>query len=356
MKTVFKVFLAVMALFAVSPPRALEAQTTTTWTTTTAAVLGGAANTVIPITASTGITASTASAQQFCVLDHETVTVRAINSLNLTVVRAAGGVAEPHASGVVIMCGPTGNFQPNTGNAYGVFIGTNRPVGACTAANQQYLPVVSAGGPPADWALYNCNQGQWQRQLLPNDSVPTYTRYCTPAGLAALALLSTNGDSAAPLVVGNNTTPVAGSVYYGTIEIPRTMVIKGISMLNGTVASTDDVYFGLFRDDVTVGTRLASTLLTGTAASGIGRFQDVDLTAQYLVTGPARYWISYTSEGTTTRFRTISLTPGASTAGLGAFIGALGSSTTGTAPALANLVLPTSLVANVAPIGCVYQP
>lgn len=353
MKTVFKVFLAVMALIAVSPPNALEAQTVTTWTTTTAAVTGGAANNIIPITSATGITASTASTQQFCVLDHETVLIRSISGLNLTVNRAAGGVAEPHASGVVIICGPTGNWQPNSGNAFGVFIGTNRPVGACTASNQQYLPVVSAGGPPADWALYNCNNGQWQRQLLPGDSDPTYTRYCTPAGLASLALLTTFGDSAAPLVVGNNTTPVAGTAYYGTIEIPRTMVVKGISVLNGTVAATDDIYFGLFRAD---GVRIASTLLSGTLAANAGRFQDIDLTAQFLVTGPARYWISYTSEGTTTRFRTINLTPGASTAGLGAFIGALGSSTTGTAPALANLVLPTSLVANVAPIGCVYQP
>lgn len=319
----------------------------------------------VVVGSTTGMSASTNSAQTFVLIDHELMRVTAVVSTTvLTVVRAAGGTASPHNSGAVVIYGPGGgNFNTSNGNASGVFLSnvSAPPAGRCTASNSQYLPVIVYGG--GQWSAYNCNNSQWVRQTIADDLAPTLTRYCTPPYLAAVGVLTTNGDANAPFVVGNNTTPVAGSVFYGTIEIPKTMRLTGISILNGTVAGTDDLYFGLYRAD---GVRVAYTLLAGTVASGIGRFQDIAFTTPYLATGPARYWISYTSEGTTTRFRTVNLTPGSSTAGLGAFTGLLGSSFVNTAPAMPDLAasvaasnpttgaLPTSLIANVAPIGCVY--
>ena len=114
----------------------------------------------------------------------------------------------------------------------------------------------------------------------------------------------------------------------------------------------------------------ACSLAAGTLAASIAQFQDVDLTAPILVTGPARYWVGVQLNGTTARFATVNLTPGATTAGLGAFIGMLGSSVTGTLTVFPNLstyqqgtgtlaaldARPASLIANTAPVACIYQP
>jgi len=115
---------------------------------------------------------------------------------------------------------------------------------------------------------------------------------------------------------------------------------------------------------------LGNTATAGTVAASIAQFQDIDLTATILVTGPARYWVGVQINGTTTRFATVNLTPGATTAGLGAFIGMLGSSVTGTLATIPNLstyqqgtgtlaaldARPSSLIANTAPVACIYQP
>lgn len=366
-RLVLLAFLIGLLLVPASHVPVLAQQSTTQQTlhTTLTTTLSDTIGTRIVVGSTTSMSASTASAQTFILIDHELMRVTSVvSSTVLTVVRAAGGTPTSHTSGAVVLYGPGGGtFNTSNGNTSGVFLNASSavPTGRCTAANNSRLPVAAYRN--GDWKLYNCNNSQWVSQTMPDDAAPTVTRYCTPAGLAALATLTTNGDANAPFVVGNNTTPTAGSVYYGTIEIPRTMRVTGISILNGTVAGTDDLYYGLFRAD---GVRVASTLLTGTAASGADRFQDIALTAVYLATGPARYWISYTAEGTTTRFRTVKLTPGATTAGLGAFTGLLGSSFVNTAPALPDLTasvaasnpttgsLPTSLINATAPIGCAY--
>lgn len=361
---IMKTLALVVALLLGSVQSGLAQSTITN--TTLSTTITDTSTTRVVVASATGITASTASVQNYILIDHELMKINAISGTTLTVVRGSSGVATPHTSGAIVLFGPGGGgFNTSNGNTYGVFLtgsGT-APAGRCTASSQQYLPVVRYSAQAGNWQFFNCNNSQWVAQGLTDDFAPTLTRYCTPPGVQGLALLTTNGDSTAPFVVGNNTTPTAGSVYYGTIYIPQTKLITGLSILNGTVASTDQVYMGLHRAD---GVLVANTLLAGTNSSGIGRFQDIDLTATFLATGPARYWISFVSEGTTMRFRSVNLTPGASTAGLGAFIGMLGSSFVNTAPALPNLAasvagsnpttgaLPTSLIANVAPVSCAY--
>lgn len=336
-------------------------QSTPTSTTLSAAMDDRATRFIVA--SATGFVASTGTLDYGVFVDREFMRITAVSSTTITVQRGQANTNQTsHRSGARVWVGRYSN-SVIPGSAGGPFV-QSALRGSCTASGYSFLPVIQVNANATDGqAMYNCNNGQWLKQTLLDDIAPTLTRYCMPPGLQALALLTTNGDANAPFVVGNNQTPVAGTVYYGTIEIPRTMLVTGLSILNGTVAGTDDLYMGLFRAD---GVLLANTLLTGTAASGIGRFQDIALTATFLATGPARYWISVTSEGTTTRFRNVNLTPGASTAGLGAFIGMLGSSFVNTAPALPNLTasvaaanpttgsLPTTLIANTAPIACVY--
>lgn len=342
-------------------------QATPVITTLSAALAGGSTSNQMTVASTTGITASTSSAQTYCVVNHEVIQVRTVNSSTLlTVNRAVGGAAVPHASGAFLICGPAGGtFNPNTGNANGVFIGgTYQPSGACTAANNQYLPIVYTGGSgQAGWSLYNCNNATWQPQTFPDDVAPTITRFCAPNFLGSLTLLSSFGDSASPITMGTNTTPTAAQWYYGTIEVPKSMLITGGSLLNGTVGATDTLIYAIIRAD---GTKLANTTTAGTTASGIGRFQDIAFTSTYFATGPARYWFAVQASGNTTRIRTVSLTPGATTAGFGAWTGMLGSNflgTTGTVPsnfasvsiaAGSVTALPTSLITGSAPVACFY--
>ena len=365
MKTLKTLILAFLVALVLAPSALAQTDTVHTTLTTTIAT-GNPANTeTIVVGSTTGMSASTASAQYFVLIEHELMRITAVPSATtLTVRRAQGGVPTPHTSGVVVIYGPGGgNFSNTTGNTRGVFLNT-RPVGRCTASGNQYLPVVALNVGNV-YALYNCNNSTWVEQTLPDDIAPTYTRYCSPGFIGALTLLTSFGDLAglSPITMGNNITPVAGSVYYGTIEIPRTMRVTGLSMLNGTVAGTDDLIYALYRAD---GVRIAVTDTAGTVASGVGRFQDIAFTAVELVTGPARYWIAWQAEGTTTRFRGVGLTPGVTTAGLGGWIGMLGSSFTGTFATLPSLTastagsspgtsaLPTTLISNVAPVGCAY--
>ena len=381
MKNTLKLLLALRVAVTLTLTLALasvaSAQTATTFTTLAAALSGGSGNNRVTVTATTGINASTTSTNVFsntggasyCLIDHELVLVASVDTTNkiLTVRRGIGGTAAAHPNGQVILCGTGGNFNPNTGSTTGVFLGTNVPHGTCTASNNQFLPVVTTFPAAGTSDLYNCNDSIWVAQTLPNEVPPTLTRYCAPPGLQTLSLLTTFGTSGAPMVVGNNTTPVNGTWFFGSIEIPKTIRVKGISVLNGSVAATDKYTMAIWRAD---GTLLGNTLAAGTLAASIAQFQDVDLTAPILVTGPARYWVGVQLNGTTARFATVNLTPGATTAGLGAFIGMLGSSVTGTLTVFPNLstyqqgtgtlaaldARPSSLIANTAPINCVYQP
>src|SRR5439155_635121 len=114
-----------------------SAQTATTFTTLAAALSGGSGNNRVTVTATTGINASTTSTNVFsntggasyCLIDHELVLVASVDTTNkiLTVRRGIGGTAAAHPNSQVILCGPGGNFNPNTGSTTGVFLGTNVP-------------------------------------------------------------------------------------------------------------------------------------------------------------------------------------------------------------------------------------
>ncbi len=339
-------------------------QSQPTFTTLSSAITDQRA-TRIAVTSATGFTASTGTRDYAVFIDNELMRITNVSGTQITVQRGYTNTnATSHKSGAIAIVGLVAS-QAAPDTAGGVFI-QSPARGSCSPSSYPYLPLIQVNANAlGGQATYNCDNGQWNAGTLPSAaSAPIITRACTPPGLQALALITSDGNANAPFVVGNNMTPVAGSVYYGTIEVNSTRVLTGLSVLNGTVAGTDAVDVYLFAAD---GRPIAHSAFAGTTASGTDRFQDIPFTATLLATGPTRYWVAYQTSGTTTRFRNVNLTPGSSTAGLGAFIGMLGSSVTavfgsipsalstaGTAPNTAATALPTTLIANTAPISCLY--
>lgn len=360
MKTINRIvaFVFTAALLIGGSAHQASAQSSPPVTTLGSALASGSSTTSMPLVSTTGISANWA-----CLVEHELVTVTTVvNSTTLTVRRAQRGNAVAHPSGSYVICGPSaGTFNVATGATNGVFL-NSPPTGTCTASNSQYLPVVvTSGADPRAWIMSNCNNGRWVDQTLIDDVGSNITRYCTTQGLLNGFTLLTSFTSSAAYTIGTNQTPVAGSVYFGSVFVPQTTLVTGITALNGTVAATDDLIYVLYRAD---GTKIANTLATGTAPSGANRFQNIALTATYLATGPARYWIGVSAEGTTTRLTTV---PAPIGAGTGDFMGLLGSSIAGTSGTYQNLVgayggtasgvttaLPTALIANTSPVACTY--
>ena len=360
-KTMFHILTLAAVLLAISVNG--FSQTTPTSTTLSAAIADERTNR-FTVASATGFTASTGTLDYGVFIDREFMRIRAVSGTTITVDRGqARTSATPHRSGSRVWVGRYGSSVASGTSAGGPFI--QSPLyGSCTATREPFLPVIQVNATAiGGQGMYNCNNGQWEYQTLLNDQLTTLTRYCTIEGLSLLAQLTTFGDANSPIVVGNNQTPVAGTVYYGTLFLPRTMFVTGVSVLNGTVAGTDTLTSMLYRAD---GVALANSAQT--TASGIDRFQDLAFSTAYLATGPARYWVGVSSSGTTTRLRNLRVSPGATTAGLGAFTGALGSTATytyglvgtanltvlGTPTNTATGALPTTLINASSPVACIY--
>ena len=318
-----------LATGAISPPAA-DAQVTNVpqpvRTTLSAAVAVNA--TALTVASATGFLPL-----DVIIVDHEvmqipsnyTAATATITNLN----RGYNGTLQTaHASGATVIR----MLPANLGNA--------DFFGSCTAANQPHLPRFSSNRNVRDVASYNCNNGMWARQTLPDDVQQLGTVYnpvCT------MPFFTTIGATFGYVSIGTNKTPVDGTTFYASIWVPHTMLLTGIRGLNGGTVGTDNLIYTLHRSD---GVPIATTATAGTVSSGANAFQAIAFTAAYMATGPARYWIGVQANGTTTRLETI---PASS------FIGVLGSSKTGTfGTALTLGTLPTSLIADTAPIACVY--
>jgi hypothetical protein len=136
--------------------------------------------------------------------------------------------------------------------------------------------------------------------------------------------------------LGNDTTPVSGTIYVAAIQLPA-FTVTNISCLNGSAASTNNLVYGLYNSS---GSLVASTALAGVVAASPNAFQTaIPLTAPY-VAAAGQYLVAYQTNGTTTRFRTITAN------GAGDLTG----SYTGVFGTLPSIAIPTAFVVNVGPI------
>ena len=137
------------------------------------------------------------------------------------------------------------------------------------------------------------------------------------------------GRSPTSLTVGTDTQPVAGTAYYGWVQLPLNHPCTGIGFLIGTVggSGTDNVIVALYDS---AGTLVANSNLAGTLVGTAGTMQEVAFTGAYTAIGPGRYYVSISFDTTVCRFRAIT--------GLGQRAG----SATGTFGTLAAITPPTT--------------
>lgn len=181
MKTFKSLFMvALLAVLAFTP--AAFGQTTTVQTALSAAITTSNATTLSVVSA-TGMTASTASAQTFIYIDAELMQLRSISGTTLTVTRGVGGtVATPHQTASLVIWGPPGTWNPQTGIASGVFLATD-PKGNCTHASNQYSLNVNA----QTATIWRCHQSQWSGIITNNQiAVFPYTNVVNAAYTASL--------------------------------------------------------------------------------------------------------------------------------------------------------------------------
>jgi hypothetical protein len=339
MRNLMKIaFLALVMTFGATSAFAQSAPTRTTLSS----AISTPQQTQIVVASATGIAASSStSPAMFLMVDHELLAVRSISGTTATVVRGQGGsVATQHKSGETVIVGAGATWSPNsTGSgSSGVFLGTNaQPRGACTRANQQYLPLINLGNA----TTYNCLGGNWTEQTLPDD-ITTRSRVCN-VNMPASTYFINGTVSTASFSIGVSTVPgTSGNMYISSIYVPHTRWVTGISVLNGTVVGTSLTLVSLY--DAT-GTLLANSSTAGVTGGTVQTVWDIPFGTALMVTGPARYYFGASSAAGTGAFMLMGV------ANLGDVTGKMTAGTFGTLP---NLVVPTAFTSVQTPIGCIY--
>lgn len=306
-------------------PLGLAAQGSYTLTTTTAA-LTVTSDIVYVTTATVSSTAFTAG--NLFLIEHEVFQIKNtyVSGLAVPVNRGySGTLVTPHVTASPVLVGPPSYF------AY------NDRFGTCTATSSMVIPQISINRTTRDVQMFNCNNGRWVAQTLLGDQTDIGGTNPCNGGLDSVPMLITGFSS-----YGASTATVAGTIYYSSINVPMTTYVTGLRVLNGGAVGSDLVIYSLYRSD---GTLVANTATAGSAAAGQNGVQAIAFTAPYVATGPARYWIGASGNGTTATFRMITTQ---------LVQGVLASSMTGTFGTLAAISVPPALITNTGPVGCLY--
>lgn len=287
MKTLKTFTIAFLAIFLAAVPAL--AQTHPTVTTLASAVSGGAANTIVAVASATGITAGQNS---FILVDSELMRVREVSGTNLTVVRAARGVAAGHVSGALVIFGRGSTWNPNTGNTDGVFLSVI-PTGSCTRTSQTYLPqfLPVSGGEEA--ATIDCLGGQWVKGTpVGLDDLPLNSKCNVDIGDVAYTSLGTSEDD------------VANKRLVTSFWLDRTVRVTGVSVLQGTTATTDNITSGVHDR---LGNPIVNTGATGVLLATASTFKQLPFTnnatgatqTTTILTGPHLYFVTVNANGAT---------------------------------------------------------
>jgi len=170
----------------------------------------------------------------------------------------------------------------------------------------------------------------------------------TGAGLAAPTTTQgpriwPNGTIIAFASLGTDTTPVAGTLYRCEIYVPFKAAWTGLSVLNGSVAATDNLIPALYD---TNGVLITNGPVAGVVATGVNSFQNLPFN-NVVTLQPGRYFTALQVNGTTTRFRTWASANG------GNQMTGSSTGTFGTIPA--SFTPPTTFTTAVGPIAALYQ-
>lgn len=262
-KTLSLVLVALLSLVCIG-----SAQTLLTPPTTLSSALTTTYGKTLVVASATGISAPTTpggTAGSMLYIDKELLTVEAVSSTTITVIRGVSGTkAQPHASGAYVWVGP--------GNAFGTGLPETGgpPAGSCTRTNELYLPKIDV----ASGTISDCLNGQWVNGVrTPN----TPFRLVFPdSGGTAYTSLNTNGTA-----VGSTT------LYCTSVNLPANKLLTGIGVLNGTTVTGNARYVVLYDAG---GTPLANSALAGQASVTASVYETYAFTSKFYAVGPSTYF------------------------------------------------------------------
>lgn len=142
--------------------------------------------------------------------------------------------------------------------------------------------------------------------------------------------------------LGTSAVHVAGTIYMCEGFLPRSKLVTGIGVLNGTIVGTDNLIVALYDG---LGNLLANSALAGVLSAGANAFQEINFTIPYKLKNDGIYYFATQSNGVTCTTRRVAastyLRRTKSVAGV-----------FGTLPA--NIAPPTTFTADVGPISYVF--
>jgi len=129
-----------------------------------------------------------------------------------------------------------------------------------------------------------------------NIAIADISGQSTPVAVQGPSILTnTSLGNTALTAQGTSSAHTAGSVYFSEIYIPHWNVWKGIAVLNGTTASTDNLIGALYN---TNGQLVANSALAGTLSANASTFEQLAFVTSVLL-APGRYFGAVQCNGTT---------------------------------------------------------
>lgn len=255
-------------------------QTILTNTTFSSAVADSKTQLVV-VASATGINAPLASDPTKATMlyaDRELMFVKAVSGTTITVIRGYGHTSgSPHTSAEFVFVIPV--------NLSTFF--SQIPHGACTRGNELALPRVE----PVSGTVSDCLGGQWTNGDAVQTTITLNNLMRLPEpGATALTSLETAGTAA-----GAST-----EIYCTEIDLPYSMVMTGLAVLNGTTVGTNK-HFAILYDSS--GNVLANSTTLGTTTAGASTYQKLNFVNKYFAVGPARYFACDGLNGTTDTIR-----------------------------------------------------
>lgn len=165
----------------------------------------------------------------------------------------------------------------------------------------------------------------------------------TPASATARTRFSSYWTPPTPSA-GTLVTPAANTVYLTQIEVPKSTLLTGVGVLNGTTVGTNKYIVAIYSSE---GNLLASSAAAGVLTAGASGFQQIPFSNTYIVPGARTVWIAVFVNGATDNFYAMP-----AMAAMSGLAGSVTGQSFGTVPA--TLVMPTTFTAGVGPIAFVY--
>ncbi len=286
-----------------------SAQTILTNTTLSSAVPGANSSAlstgnqgIVVVASATGISApapntgnvyglATSESQSYLYVDRELMEVKGVSSTTITVIRGVGGTSgASHASGATVFVIPTNFATIFSGGGFGSAAqGPSAPQGSCTRLNEPVLPRIHF----PSGVISDCNGGQWI-----NGDVSQTTRVVN--GSLGLRLPEPGGTALTALETAGTAPGAATEEYCTELDLPYSMVVTGIGVLNGTTVGTDN-HLVVLRD--AGGKVLGTSALAGAVSANASTYQKYNLLNKYFAVGPARYFACVQTNGATDTLR-----------------------------------------------------